>query len=102
MYTDRQTLKSEVEVIYKATKPVMIKLWPLSTFPMMSEEEPATTVYIQKDKHKCSNSLGTPVEPGTAITILMDTGETLWGITRQNALVGFAVYTQEETLQWRL
>lgn len=88
---DRHSLRSKTEALHTAVCDVVVQVWAMDKF---DDETDASIVYIHTVKEACTPALGTPLQPGITIDVALEEGQTLWGMTRYNALVGISTRKQ--------
>jgi len=84
----RQVLRATADVIVAAPEdaPVVGFMWAMSN---IDANKSSTVVFIQTEKELCTVRDGTPCEPGFKIPINLRPGESLYGYTEGEALVGY-------------
>ena len=86
--TGRMLVTATVDAVFTTDRPCELELWV--SRDTVDEKEP-TRVYFQYEKQLATVSLGTPLEPTIRYKIPMDSGDTVWLVTRDLAVVGYLV-----------
>lgn len=84
----RQYLESRTELVYRATRDCTIDVWCVNT---IDATHAATRVFLSKDTANCTLALGVPLPMERPVTIGLLAGESLFGISEREGLVGFSV-----------
>ena len=90
---DRQTIRSEKVSLFtnKTSESVVLHLWVLATFAKSGKVVEATPVYVHTNPGRCTPAKGTPIPAGMIVPIVLMPRQSLYGVTQENALVGFSV-----------
>lgn len=92
---DRFMIKSSPEVIVKVDVPSLVTLWVVPRVDMEDETFESSLVFITiNDEEKCRLWKGSPLMTNKLHFLQLDAGDSIWACTRDQALVGIQVDSQ--------
>jgi len=85
----RQFIRSRTTRVFTAKSPCLVHIWCGDYVD--SNDIPATDVFWELEKDKCSLAEGVPLPLATTIPVALAKGESIWAVTEDVALVGWSV-----------